>query len=103
MRNIGAAENRHCLPSLLRLSTVGQDRGCALGLLYFAAVQRSFQVGRDHLIPILCLLCTSVLRIVIDGALVFFKMGDGDSKQLQRFLGVFLDTWIEFESPNFAS
>jgi hypothetical protein len=50
MQNIGAAQDRRCLPRLLCLSTVAQGRGCALGLLYFAAVQRSSHVGRDHLI-----------------------------------------------------
>jgi hypothetical protein len=44
-----------------------------------------------------------VLRAVIDAALVFFKLGYGDSKQMKRSLRVFLNTWIEFKSPNFAS
>ena len=47
MQNIGTAQDRRCLPRLLRLSTVAQGRGCALGLLYFAAVQRSSHAGRE--------------------------------------------------------
>jgi hypothetical protein len=47
---MGTAQDRRCLPRLLRLSTVAQGRDCALGLLYFAAVQRSSYFGRDHLI-----------------------------------------------------
>ena len=54
MQNMGTAQDRRCLPRLLRLSTVAQGRGCALGLLYFAAVQRLYHVGRDHLIRRLC-------------------------------------------------
>jgi len=46
----GQAQDRRCLPRLLRLVTVERDRGSALGLLYFAAVQHSSRVGRDHLI-----------------------------------------------------
>src|SRR5690348_5887396 len=41
MRNMGTANDRSCLPRLLRVSTVAQGRGCAPGLLYFAAVQPS--------------------------------------------------------------
>jgi hypothetical protein len=50
MQNIGTAQDRRCLPRLPRLFTVARGRGCALGLLYFAAVQRSSHVGGDHLI-----------------------------------------------------
>jgi hypothetical protein len=35
MQNIGTPQARRRLPRLLRLSTVAQGRGCALGLLYF--------------------------------------------------------------------
>ena len=41
MQNMGTAEDRRCLPRLLRVSTIAQRRGCAPGLLYFAAVPPS--------------------------------------------------------------
>jgi hypothetical protein len=44
MQTTGAHEDRHCLPNPLRVSTVAQGWGCASGLLYFAAVQRSSMV-----------------------------------------------------------
>ena len=54
MQTTGAAQDRDCLPRLFRLSTAAQGRRCALGLLYFAAVQHSSRVGRDHLIRRVC-------------------------------------------------
>jgi hypothetical protein len=38
MQTMGASQGRYCLPRLLGLSTAAQGRGCALGLLYSAAV-----------------------------------------------------------------
>jgi hypothetical protein len=58
MQNMGTAQDRRCLPRLLCLSTVAQGRGCALRLLYFAAVRRSSRVGRDHLIRRQCRACS---------------------------------------------
>ena len=40
MQNTGAAQDRRCLPRLLRVSAVAQGRSCAPRLLYFAAVRR---------------------------------------------------------------
>jgi hypothetical protein len=41
MQNSGNIRDRRSFPRLLRLSTGAEGRGCALGLLYFSAVQRS--------------------------------------------------------------
>jgi hypothetical protein len=41
MQNMGAAEDRHRLPRLLRVPPVAQGRGYAPRLLYFAAVQQA--------------------------------------------------------------
>ena len=57
MQTTGAAKYRCWLPGLFRLSTTAQGRDCALGLLFFAAVQHSSLVGRDHLIRRLCRAC----------------------------------------------
>ena len=49
MQNMGVTQDHRWPTRLLRLSTAAQARGCALGLLYFAAVQRSSRqtVGRS--------------------------------------------------------
>jgi hypothetical protein len=58
MQNMGATEDRRRLPRPLRVSKVVQARGCALRLLYVAAVQRLSHVGHDHLIRRVCRQCS---------------------------------------------
>jgi hypothetical protein len=49
MQNMGATQDHRWPTRLLRLSTATQARGCALGLLYLAGVQRTPRqtVGRS--------------------------------------------------------